>query len=377
MKYRIVCLLLALVLMLFVAACAAQQDPATLCKHDYRKMSIKDGTCLVNGSIDWQCILCGEKKVESVPGKHAYTCTDTRPATCASEGLATYTCSGCKETYTEPIAKIDHIFDEGQITTAASCKAEGVKTFTCSGCNATYTEKIAKTEHKYDSGKVTTAATCTAEGVKTFSCSGCNATYTEKIAKTEHKYDSGKVTTAATCTTEGVKTVTCTACGHTYTETVAKNDHDFAEATCVNPKTCRGCGITDGDVVGHNYQEIAASDGHKVGSVITYTCGNCAEAKEETISKISISADVYPTINIGGWYQSVGCDVTATGGYGTYQYKYEIFTSETATTPGLTEEFSDSNYIGWSSRFYCNGHVVQITVRDEAGNEETIRVKVE
>ncbi len=112
-----------------------------------------------------------------------------------------------------------------KVTTEATCTKNGVKTFTCSVCNDSYTEAIDATgEHNYTS-KVTTEATCTKNGVKTFTCSVCNDSYTEAIAATgEHNYTS-KVTTEATCTKNGVKTFTCSVCNDSYTITIAATGH--------------------------------------------------------------------------------------------------------------------------------------------------------
>ena len=47
---------------------------------------------------------------------HAYTSEVTTAATCSKPGVRTYTCSICKESYTESIATIDHTYSNGQCT---------------------------------------------------------------------------------------------------------------------------------------------------------------------------------------------------------------------------------------------------------------------
>ena len=121
----------------------------------------------------------------------------------------------------------DHEY-EGVVTTPATCAAEGVKTYTCKHCGDSYTEAVAKLDHEYV-GEVTIPATCAAEGVKTFTCKHCGDSYTEAIAKLDHEYV-GEVTTPATCAAEGVKTFICKHCGDSYTEAIAKVDHKTAEA---------------------------------------------------------------------------------------------------------------------------------------------------
>ena len=70
-----------------------------------------------------------------------------------------------------------HTFDSSKITTAATCKATGVKTYTCTICKATKTETIAKNPSNHVGGtavKNAKAATCTAKGYTgdTY-CLGC------------------------------------------------------------------------------------------------------------------------------------------------------------------------------------------------------------
>lgn len=73
-----------------------------------------------------------------------------------------------------------------EITTAATCAKEGVKTFTCS-CGDMYTESIAKlTTHTWGKWTVTKAATYEAEGKEERSCSVCKKTETRATAKLEY-----------------------------------------------------------------------------------------------------------------------------------------------------------------------------------------------
>ena len=119
------------------------------------------------------------------------------------------------------------------VTKEATCTADGVKTYTCAGCGDSYTEKIPATGHKYAS-KVTKQPTCGAEGVKTFTCSVCGASYEEAIQATgKHTYDAGVVTTEPTCGTEGEKTYTCTVCGDHYTESIPVVDHRWVHHDAV------------------------------------------------------------------------------------------------------------------------------------------------
>lgn len=86
---------------------------------------------------------------------HAYTSEITKAATCTSAGTRTYTCSVCKDSYTESIAKTDHTY-VSEVTKEPECEKTGVKTFTCTACGNSYTETIAAKEHDWDE-----SGTCT------------------------------------------------------------------------------------------------------------------------------------------------------------------------------------------------------------------------
>ena len=175
----------------------------------------------------------------------------------------------------------------------------------------------------------------------------------------------------ATCETAK----TCKSCGATEG---AAAGHSWKDATCTTPKTCSKCGATESSAVtDHNYVETAQTDGYKVGSVITYRCTLCGHTKEQTIEKLSLSANRSSLVSINGWISQVGYTANATGGYGSYQYKFEVYTSENSVTPALTEGFSAYNSFGWTSRYYCNGHVLVITVQDEAGNKAALKIVVD
>ena len=89
----------------------------------------------------------------------------TKAATCAEEGVTTYTATFENkafetQTTTTPIAKTtEHPWDDGVVTTEPKCEEKGVKTFTCTVCKTTKTEDIPATGHNWgDDGK------CTHEG---------------------------------------------------------------------------------------------------------------------------------------------------------------------------------------------------------------------
>ena len=150
-------------------------------------IQVLDHTHVYDNACDAECNECGY--VREV-GEHTYEGVVTTEPTCVDEGVKTYTCSICGDSYTEAIPATGEHTYEGVVTTEPTCVDEGVKTYTCSICGDSYTEAIPATdEHTYE-GVVTTEPTCGAEGVKTYTCSVCGDSYTEAIPATgDHVYD--------------------------------------------------------------------------------------------------------------------------------------------------------------------------------------------
>lgn len=112
---------------------------------------------------DWQAVTIdedGREELESVLKYHELVKKEKVPATCGKDGSEEYwTCSICDQVYlsadmtqnpqelTAPIAipaTGKHSWDNGVVTEKATTAKEGIKTYTCTVCKATKTEKIAK-----------------------------------------------------------------------------------------------------------------------------------------------------------------------------------------------------------------------------------------
>lgn len=88
--------------------------------------------------------------------------------------------------YFKPLAKFtakEHTFDEGKVTKKATCKEAGEKTYTCTVCKTTKTESIAKTnDHKY-TWKTIAKATVFAPAKQQGTCSVCGKKVTRNYGK--------------------------------------------------------------------------------------------------------------------------------------------------------------------------------------------------
>ena len=227
----------------------------------------------------------------------------TAPATHTTEGEKLFTCTVCQTTKTEVILAdvtahtfgawerhsntqhkracgcgeieyVDHIWDDGIITTPATHTTEGEKLFTCTVCQTTKTEVIpadvtahtfgawerhSNTQHKrtcgcgeieyadhtWDDGIITTPATHIATGVKTYTCTNCVATKTETVSPLGHVYNLQIATSkylkqSATCTTTALYYYSCS-CGERGESTFAYGSalhHSFTTYLYNNNATC-------------------------------------------------------------------------------------------------------------------------------------------
>ena len=266
-------------------------------------------TCSGKGIKTYTCTGCNATRTEEIPATgHQHTeLRNVKAATCAQEGYTgdTY-CKDCntKLATGKSIAKKDHTWDSGKITTAATCSGKGIKTYTCIGCNATRTEEIPATGHQHTELRNVKAATCAQEGYTgdTY-CKDCNTKLAsgKVLPKTDHIWDPGKVTQNATCTAKGIKTFTCTVCNSTRIEEIPATGHKnkitkFAKkASCKSDGYtgdiyCQDCGVIleEGNVIPKSEHTWNAGEVTKPATCTgegtkTYICTGCGIIKTEII----------------------------------------------------------------------------------------------
>lgn len=157
-------------------------EPATQAHaHNYTATVTKQPTCTAEGVKTFRCS-CGDSYTETISaaghvfGAYVYN----NDATEAADGTETAACTicGAKDTRTAAGTKIAHVHNyTAAVTKAATCAEEGVTTYTCS-CGHSYTEPIAKTAHSFGDYIYNDDATTEADGTKTATCSVCGATDT-------------------------------------------------------------------------------------------------------------------------------------------------------------------------------------------------------
>ena len=255
--------------------------------HSYQEVSRTAPTCTEDGVTTYRCETCGDTYTETTPATgHSYTAAVTAP-TCTEKGYTTYTCTVCGDHYTaNEVAALGH--DYAETTVPATCTENGSVTHTCTRCGNSYTETLPATGHTYTvSGS---EATCTEGGKTVHTCTVCGDTYTETTPALGHDYKA--VVTAPTCTEKGYTTYTCKRCGEHYTaDEVAALGHDYKAVvtapTCTEKGyttyTCKRCGehYTADEVaaLGHDYEAVVTAPTCTEDGYTTYTCRNCGDRR--------------------------------------------------------------------------------------------------
>lgn len=179
----------------------------------------------------------------------------TKEPSCKEEGEILYTCSVCKGTKVEALAKTDnHQWGEWTTITKPTCSTKGKEIRTCKVCSKTEERAIPTIPHTVVK-EADKAATCTENGYDGREyCSVCNTTIKERtiIPATGHQWGAWRTTLAKTCTTDGKEVRECSKCSKTEERTLKATGHDVKlvgakDSTCTSKgysgdevcKTCR------------------------------------------------------------------------------------------------------------------------------------------
>lgn len=267
-------------------------------------------------------VYCGTADEPNVIVPHYLTRKITKKATCTEDGVITYTCTECNESYTEKIPATGHKYND--VVTEASCDKGGYTLHTCANCGDTYKDDFtAPTGHKYTKTTVKQPS-CDTDGVSVYTCDTCGDSYSEVIKAKGHIYAS-EVTKKANCTDDGVITYTCAICGDKYTEVIKAKGHNYSaevtkKANCIDDEvityTCANCGDKYTEVIkakGHNYSaEVTKKATCDTDGVKTFTCADCGDVYTEKLEALGhtygISEVVKPTCDNDG-YTKFTCSV--------------------------------------------------------------------
>ena len=267
--------------------------------------------CGQKGLVQYTCAICKETYEEETPaGEHTDLVHEVyKEATCQEEGLEWDWCYGCWTALNRTtIPKINHDYVE-TIVKEPSYTEKGLAKYTCSMCRDTYTEEIPVLTCKHETTELRNqkAATCDTDGYTGDTvCTKCGKTIKtgETVKATGHKWDNGTITTQPDCTNSGEKTYTCTVCYNTKTETVNPLGHLEGEPVNAKEATCTEDGYT-GDVycdrchdliqkgetipqTGHQWNDgvvVEEAECLKEGKK-KFTCTVCLDTKTEPIKML-------------------------------------------------------------------------------------------
>ena len=245
---------------------------------------------------------------------HKHTCTLCKKVVSGLHNLVSWKidldshkqyaeCTDCQYTVWQDL---DHKWDKGTVTQEPTCVEEGVRTYKCEYCDETYTEDIKATNEHITGEPVITLATCETLGTKVTSCKNCSYVFvTEVLPALDHDY---KVTgtTPATCTKQGEIKYTCqrAGCEASYTEDLPLVPHTLTvhakeEPTCTENgmeahSTCSVCNgfftgagtsleeTAEDDLVilatNHTYVAVVTAPTCTEGGYITHTCTKCGDS---------------------------------------------------------------------------------------------------
>ena len=243
---------------------------------------IKEPSCKEEGEILYTCSVCKGTKVEALAktDNHQWGewTTITKP-TCSTKGKEIRTCKVCSKTEERAIPTIPHTIVK-EADKAATCTENGYEGREyCSVCNTTIKERtiIPATGHQWGAWRTTLAKTCTTDGKEVRECSKCSKTEERTIPATGHtlKKEEG---VAATCTKDGHEGNTvCEVCRKTLKEgkVIPKLGHDWSNE---NGK-CTRCGESHKHSFGEGttIKELTCTQDEE----IDYICSECGYVKKK------------------------------------------------------------------------------------------------
>ncbi len=152
-------------------------------------------TCTQTGKTEGaHCTVCQKVLVEqkTIPATKHVSVTDAAvPATCTKTGRSSGShCRVCGKILKaqEDTKALGHSY-WAEITKKPTCEKEGVKTFTCSRCKDAYTETVAATGHRYQTQTI--YPKCTEQGYVLHTCQTCQNSYKDHYTAPAGHNDTG------------------------------------------------------------------------------------------------------------------------------------------------------------------------------------------
>lgn len=275
----------------------------TNCKHDYKNTVTLEPTCGTEGIRTFTCTLCGDTYTEAIPatGKHNFAWVTVKDADCITDGIKEYKCRVCEYAEKEDIIPaLGHDWADWVIVVAPTEEMTGVKTRICNRCKLEEKTELPWSDHVHDYSFNTTVVEpgCINDGGTIHYCT-CGDSYTDNVVKAlGHDFTEWTVTKEATTDEPGLKARTCTRCQFEETEIIPilTHEHDFVAVNTVTP-TCTENGYTKykcsicneikrDDVIpakGHTYINTVVEPACESGGYTEHTCSVCGDSFKDNL----------------------------------------------------------------------------------------------
>jgi|GEM_PF-5763010 len=207
--------------------------------HSYGEpVEITAPTCTETGEAELTCTVCGHKTTRVIPalGHDWDNGTVTQEANSENDGVMTFTCTRCDETYEVAVVYHEAVAadcdNDGNLAYYELLADSGSRYFLDAQCQreTTFDKLVVPAAHKWGDWEVTTPAACNQAGVESHTCELCGMTETREIPADEaHQWSDWEVTTPAACGVPGEETRTCSACGETETREIPALEHQWGD----------------------------------------------------------------------------------------------------------------------------------------------------
>jgi len=258
-------------------------------------------TCTVEGVKTFTCIKCGDTYTETVEkAEHTWKESGRTEATCVNSGTINYICANCPETKQEFTELGEHSFGEWVTVTEATEFTEGLEKQYCANCDAENPRVIPTKEHEHAWVGVTTEPTCTEQGYNTYTC-GCGESFVEVFAEAlDHDWGEWVTVTEATEETEGLEKRICNRCPEEETQPIPVIGHEHSYAGVITDPTCEEKGYTTytcecgdsyvddyTDALDHDWSdwETVTEATEETEGLEKRTCSRCPEEETQPIPK--------------------------------------------------------------------------------------------
>ena len=211
-------------------------------EHKWKETGRTESSCTVNGSIFYECEVCGYTKTEERPlAPHKYVLEKITEPTCTEKGYSYGHCSVCgQDGNYDFVPALGHDMKLSENGTTAKCESGGTAVYVCDreGCGYIERRQVERLGHDYSNIYQSPEATCTQDGREYHKCIRCESFDVDfggrngvVVPKLGHDYGEWVITTPETCETDGEEVRTCSHnASHTEKRIRPRTGHEYDES---------------------------------------------------------------------------------------------------------------------------------------------------